>query len=141
MKTVSVQVQGDHLETLTCTRAPVDAVAELVWNSLDADATLVRVHLDWNPLGGLKAVRVSDNGHGLVYDEAIAAFEKLGGSWKKGAGRTRGKGRLLHGKYGKGRFRAFALGDTVEWKTRYADNGGVSAYAITGRRSSLGTVN
>jgi hypothetical protein len=137
MKTIAVQVQGDHLETLTRTRAPVDAVAELIWNSLDADATLVRVHLDWNPLGGLKAIRVSDNGQGLVYDEAIAGFEKLGGSWKKGAGRTRGKGRLLHGKHGKGRFRAFALGDTVEWKTWYADDAAVFAYRIIGRRSSL----
>lgn len=139
MKTVSVQVQGDHLETLTRTRAPVDAVAELIWNSLDADATQVRVALDSNPLGGLKALRVSDNGHGLAYDEAIAAFEKLGGSWKRSAGKTKGKGRLLHGKHGKGRFRAFGLGDTVEWRTRYSDNGGVSGYTITGRRSSLAT--
>jgi hypothetical protein len=139
MRTISVQVQGDHLETLARARAPIDAVAEMIWNSLDADATLVQVSLDSNAIGGLRAVRVSDNGQGLRYDEAVAAFEKLGGSWKKNAGRSRGKGRLLHGKHGKGRFRAFALGDTVEWTTRYADNGGLAAYTITGHRSSLAT--
>jgi hypothetical protein len=139
LKTISVQVQGDHLETLARTRSPIDAVAEMIWNSLDADATLVQVSFESNAIGGLRAVRVLDNGLGLPYDEAVSAFEKLGGSWKKSAGRTRGKGRLLHGKQGKGRFRAFALGDTVEWKTRFADNGGITAYAITGRRASLAT--
>lgn len=139
MRTISVQVQGDHLETLARTRSPIDAVAEMIWNSLDADATLVQVSLDSNALGGLRAVSVLDNGQGLRYDEAISAFERLGGSWKKNAGRTRGKGRLLHGKHGKGRFRAFALGDTVEWKTRYADNGELASYTITGRRSTLAT--
>lgn len=137
MKKLQVQVQGDHLETLTRTRAPVEAVAELIWNSVDADAVLVRVHLESNHLGGLKAVRVSDDGHGLPYEDALGAFEKLGGSWKKNVGRTQGKGRLLHGKQGKGRFKVFGLGDTVEWRTRYRDNGGLSGYTITGHRSSL----
>lgn len=136
---ISVQVQGDHLETLARARSPIDAVAEMIWNGLDADATLVQVSLDSNAMDGLQGIRVMDNGHGLRYDEAIASFEKLGGSWKKSAGRTRGKGRLLHGKHGKGRFRAFSLGDTVEWKTRYTDNGGLAGYTITGRRSNLAT--
>jgi hypothetical protein len=137
---ISVQVQGDHLDTLARAGAPIDAVAELIWNSLDADATRVRVELDYNTIGGLKTVRVSDNGQGLRYDEVVPAFQKLGGSWKKSAGKTRVKGRLLHGKHGRGRFRAFALGDTVEWTTRYSDNGGVSTFTITGRRSTLATV-
>lgn len=93
MKTVLVQVQGDHLKTLTGTRAPADAIAELIWNSLDADATQVRVDVESNCIGGLKFLGVSDNGPGLAYDDTTAAFEKLGGSWKRTAGNTRGKGR------------------------------------------------
>jgi hypothetical protein len=33
-----VQVEGDHLKRLASSR-PVQAVAELIWNAVDADAT------------------------------------------------------------------------------------------------------
>ena len=37
-----VQVESDHLKRLSAAR-PIPAVAELIWNALDADATRV----DW----------------------------------------------------------------------------------------------
>ena len=44
MKRVSVSVQNDYLERMSKTR-PINAVAELVWNSLDADADKIKVKL------------------------------------------------------------------------------------------------
>ena len=38
MKTITVEVKQDHLETLSKTRKPIIAVAELIWNGLDASA-------------------------------------------------------------------------------------------------------
>ena len=38
---------------------------------------------------------------------------------------------------GKGRFKAFALGDWVEWNTTYKDNDKTYKYTITGKSSSL----
>jgi hypothetical protein len=136
MKTVAVQVQGDHLANLAHARSPIAAVTELVWNGLDADATEVRVTLVPAPLGGLQAIRVGDNGHGLSYEDAIPAFQNLGGSWKRGKIRTQ-KGRLLHGRLGKGRFRAFALGGHVVWTTRFKGQEGLLEYSISGDYSNL----
>lgn len=138
MKTISVKVQSDHLESIAKVRKPLIAVAELIWNGLDADATEVTIEFVSNSMGGLEAIRVTDNGHGLRYDDAEAAFEKLGGSWKKGEPRSKEKKRILHGKHGKGRFRAFALGNKVSWLTRCRDNSGISEFRITGSRDQLG---
>ena len=51
MRTISVQVQPDHLRRMTAVKRPVLAVTELVWNGLDADATRVRVILEKDKLG------------------------------------------------------------------------------------------
>lgn len=134
--TIEVEVQRDHLERLATSKSPIAAVTELVWNALDADAQRVEVELSRNQLGGLDEITVSDDGHGLPAQEAANAFSRLGGSWKMRKARTEG-GRILHGQQGKGRFQAFALGEEVEWSTRYADSGTVYQYQIRGSRSSL----
>jgi hypothetical protein len=136
MTTISVQVQQDHLEHLAATGNPIGALAELIWNSLDADATLVEVDLHRNDLGGISWVSVRDNGCGLRHDEALEAFRRLGGSWKKSRSRTVG-GRLLHGKLGRGRFKAFALGRRVVWKTVYEEKGRAVTFSITGNRNNI----
>ena len=138
MKEVRVEVQSDHLERMAHVRKPLLAVAELVWNSLDADADQVKVTLSANELGGVTRVRVSDNGHGIHYDESVPAFKNLGGSPKRLTQRTRDRRRLLHGKAGKGRFRAFSLGNRVTWRTVYKKNGDLLEYTITGTRAGLG---
>ena len=40
------------------------AIAELIWNSVDADADRVDVTLHDDRLGGIKSIDVTDNGHG-----------------------------------------------------------------------------
>jgi len=132
-KTFQVEVQDDHLRKVSQSQRPVLAVAELIWNALDADADEVRVTVLVNGLGGVEGVQVADNGHGIPYSEAEVAFSKLGGSWKQGARRSRGKQRLLHGREGRGRFRAFSIGTKVEWDVRYASASGVQRYTVAMR--------
>lgn len=138
MKRVSVSVQNDYLERMSKTR-PINAVAELVWNALDADADKIKIKLFENEMGGLEKLTVTDNGHGLDYSLAEQAFGNLGGSWKKKERKTRGKKRFLHGRQGKGRFSAFALGQTVEWKSKFKANGKSAKFSVVGKRASLGT--
>ncbi len=88
MQTISVQVQEDHLRRLSHVKRPILALAELIWNSLDADATTINVIFDRNALGGLDRIRVVDNGIGMQPDKALDAFGRLGGSWKQLAART-----------------------------------------------------
>ncbi|WP_420441767.1 ATP-binding protein [Candidatus Palauibacter sp.] len=126
----TVEVQPDFLQRQTKAR-PIRAVAELVWNGLDADATRVDVRLFRNELGMTKIV-VRDNGHGIPYQEAPQFFTHLGGSWKEPGGTTKTKGRMLHGYEGRGRFKVFALGNVADWRVTYrTDDGDLRAYDIT----------
>lgn len=52
---------------------PASVVKELVENSIDAGAT--RIHVDIE-LGGRRLMRITDNGEGMLRDDAILAFER-----------------------------------------------------------------
>ena len=119
---VSVSVQSDHLTRLARRASPVRAVAELIWNSLDADADSVAVGLTEGLLGTLDALEVRDNGTGMGFDTAREYFGRLGGSWKRPGETTSKDGRPLHGKLGRGRFLAFGAGKVIEWSTRFEDS-------------------
>jgi hypothetical protein len=118
---ISVQVADDHLKKLATTRKAVDALSEIVWNSLDADALNVTVILVENGLGGIDRIVVKDDGSGFSPLELDCAFTNLGDSWKRQANRTRFTGRLLHGKEGQGRFKGLSLGLNVSWRTTWRD--------------------
>jgi len=139
MKKVRIQVQNDHLERMTKVKKPILAIAELIWNAFDADSEKVTVRFYNNPLGGIDTIEVSDNGHGITYEDAESCFGSLGGSWKQYSGRSKQKGRLLHGRAGKGRFRSFCLGELVKWRTTYRENGTTFSYEIKGHYGDLGT--
>ncbi len=121
-KTFDIQVQDDHLERIAQTRNPILALAELIWNAVDADATHIDVTLVEDGLYGLKIIRVADNGHGIPFAQAEELFSRLGGSWKQSRVHSNEQKRMLHGKAGKGRFRAFSLGRVVDWDVCVADH-------------------
>lgn len=116
---IEVQLDPHHLEALTHA-APLTAIAELIWNALDADAMNVRVTLAENDLQGIEEIKVEDDGHGMTHERAVEGFKSLGGSWKRLAGNSPA-GRALHGREGRGRFRAAGLGSRVRWHTVAAD--------------------
>ena len=116
-----LEASADHVEGLASEKQPVRAIAELIWNSLDADATEVRVVLERNAADGIERVAVVDNGHGISPEEAVSAFTRIGGSWKKHASGTKDLGRPLHGNSGQGRLRAFALGSQIRWTSTALD--------------------
>lgn len=134
---IEVQAQADHLAALVRAK-PITALSEVIWNALDADASRVDVSIKESPLGGIEKIVISDDGEGLAYTEAQTAFGNLGGSWKRPGGRTRQQGRSLHGRDGKGRFRAFSLGSKVQWEVHtHNDLGRLDRYLIIGKRDNL----
>jgi hypothetical protein len=137
MKEIPVKVQNDHLERMIAVKTPVLAVAELIWNALDAEAGLVEVTFDVNDLGAAEKVVIKDDGHGMQYEDAEYSFGNLGGSWKKLAKQSKNGVRRLHGQKGQGRFKAFALGSRVTWKTCYKTNGHFAKYSVLGRKDHL----
>jgi hypothetical protein len=117
MARISLEAGNDLVERLAHENDPVKAVVELVWNSLDADAHSVAVALHRNEADGVTGVEVADDGHGMAPEELSSAFRWVGNSWKRMARRSKGEQRPLHGRFGQGRLRAFALGTQIEWVT------------------------
>lgn len=125
-----VSAHADHIAKVTAVRKPILAVAELVWNALDADAKRVDIDLEYNDLDALVAIDVSDDGWGMSPEQAHQSFSGLGGSWKRLAVRTEHENRVVHGKEGQGRFKALALGRFVKWSVNYRDKGKLQSFAL-----------
>lgn len=120
MTVLELKAQQDALQKIATTRDPVRALAEFVWNALDADATHVSVTLDRNALGGLDSITIRDDGTGISAERALADFENLGASWKRTRQRTR-LNRVLHGKEGQGRLRFFSVAQRARWSSVFQE--------------------
>lgn len=134
-KIIDIGVERDHIDSLT-KASGITAISELIWNSLDADAT--EIHVEYKPttLGGYEYIIIRDNGHGLSYEKAQEVFSKLGGSDKKVKTQSP-NGRQLHGKEGKGRYKSLALGDLVKFKSTYWSNGSLLNFTAIIDRNKL----
>ena len=131
MKQLTVKLGTDQIERFSKATA-VQAIEELVWNGYDADAMSIAITVEMDPAGlGVAGLRVLDDGHGIPFDRLDKAFETIGDSVKLAMRKTPG-GRMPRGRHGRGRFKAFALANTVQWISRYADGGGVAQFTIHG---------
>ena len=138
MTELVLQASDDLVARLAHEGDPVRAVVELIWNAVDGEANTVTVLLDRDgALDAITAVAVEDDGHGITSDEVEATFGRIGDSWKKHSERTRNGLRILHGKLGEGRLRAFALGSRVVWASRSVNTAGeCQDVMITGDRGN-----
>lgn len=126
MPTKTITIQSDSLKRITKS-ASVAALAELIWNSLDAGATKIDVNYSQDILN--QYIEVVDNGSGIKYSIADEYFDKLGGSWKSQK-KVTDSNRPMHGEKGEGRFKAFSLGKTISWSTVYSDGSVKKGYSI-----------
>ena len=134
-KIIDIGVEKDHIESLTRANG-ISALAELLWNSLDADASEVKIEYAATKLGSYEYIKIIDNGHGLTYEKAQDVFSRLGGSEKKNKTQSP-NGRQYHGKEGKGRYKGLALGDLVKFTSTYQSNDTTSEFTITIDRNQL----
>jgi Histidine kinase-, DNA gyrase B-, and HSP90-like ATPase len=100
MTTVQLEAKSDHILRLAGVRDPFCAIAEMIWNAVDAEATTVDVHIELNAVDGVGEVIVSDNDHGMNHQECLMHFRHLGGSWKLRPSRRGTSSGPLHGKNG-----------------------------------------
>ncbi len=116
-KNITVTAKSDHFSKIS-KATPVNALSELIWNALDADAEKIEVFCKEYD-GHITEVVVKDNGTGIEYSRISDLFGSLGGSWKANAEKTINQGRFLHGKEGQGRFKSLSIGRVVVWKVVY----------------------
>jgi len=124
MTELILRAGADHVARLAHESDPARAVIELVWNAIDAEATDVSVRFDHSEMDAISKTTVTDDGHGISLDELPGAFGRIGDSWKMTASKSKNGKRGLHGRFGEGRLRAFALGSRVEWDSHSRDTTG-----------------
>jgi hypothetical protein len=134
---VKIEIEEDFMARQTRAE-PVHALAELIWNSVDADASRVTVEFEFKDLAqGMSKIVVYDDGEGIPRDQARQLFGHLGGSWKRLKRRTSAKDRFVHGQEGRGRYKAFALGRAADWKVCYLAADKQKSYTISLLESDL----
>lgn len=134
---IAISAQEDFLERQS-SAPPLKALAELVWNGLDAGSESVEIRLVQNGIEGLEEIHVKDYGTGIQHSEIKELFGKLGASWKKEKNKI--NGRALHGKNGQGRLKAFSLGNHVRWSTTFSSATGVKSFNINGSSTALNSL-
>lgn len=87
---------------------PHIALAELVKNAYDADATLCEITFDDD------GIRISDNGHGMDKDEFFRFWMRIGTTHKQESGHSRRLRRPVTGSKGVGRLSAQFLAHEIE---------------------------
>lgn len=123
-----LQAKADFIKKVA-QATPVNAVAELIWNSLDADSNNVWVTVT-HELDCVSTIEVKDDGHGINYSQVQTLFTNIGNSWKR-TKRISKKGRELHGKEGKGRLKAKSLGRVCDWITTYQEGSEFYTYTVS----------
>lgn len=137
MSIITVEAKTDFLQVVSKDN-PYNALAEIVWNGFDASSDIVKVFTRENGLGALESIEVHDAGTGIDPSKLKDFFGGLGGSWKKQAKKLGNK--VLHGEKGRGRFKAYAIGERVEWHTKFNNNSNVIEYVIKGDVNSIAQV-
>lgn len=115
-----------HLGVQMYAGRPVPAIAELISNAWDADATKAEVRLplteSWDPADQNQFIEVLDDGNGMTWDMVRDAYLDVGRDRREAEGTDRSPGgRLLQGRKGVGKLAGFGIADVMEVQTVYKD--------------------
>ncbi len=113
-------INDDHTMDAYIKGNAFEALTQIIHNSLDASASRIDVSIKYNLLGVIETISVLDNGCGIKAPDKNNEWDpflRRGYSEKK-IGQTNKFNRNLHGKNGDGRFKSYALGAVVEWKSK-----------------------
>ena len=91
--TLKVNLSDDHLKRVSRAN-PIQAIEELIWNSLDADATKIFLRVESNEIGN-QTIVIEDNGSGISEKQASKYLGFIGNSWKATKSETE-SGRPIH---------------------------------------------
>lgn len=135
MKNIDVILGKDHLEDISSAK-PIPAIKEIIWNAFDSNSLIVKVLFHkYSNTNTIEKVTIQDQGEGIPHHNVSSLFGSLGESWKKDA--KKNGDRSSHGQYGKGRFKAFSLGEIVVWSTCVEDKGKYFRYSIKGNANNI----
>jgi hypothetical protein len=91
---------------------PWQAIAELIWNGFDADATEVRISIHETAADGTESVTILDDGNGIEFRKSTNNFKRFNDSLKVTSYDT-------HGSHGRGRLSFSKICNLATWYTRH----------------------
>jgi len=119
-------------------QSPVAAIAELVANAWDADATEVDVTLP-DHLGEDAEIVVADNGTGMTFGECQECYLNVGRNRRMEDGRNRTPNdRPLLGRKGIGKFAGFGIADIIQVETTSKETGERTVFELNLRELRKG---
>ncbi|GAB5441087.1 MAG: hypothetical protein Fues2KO_14360 [Fuerstiella sp.] len=106
-------------------QSPVAAIAELISNSWDADATEVEVTIPCNSIDDSSTIVISDNGIGMTFDECQNRFLNVGYARRgeDACEKSPTYGRPILGRKGIGKFAGFGIAELVRVETTSRNSG------------------
>ncbi|NLI71986.1 MAG: hypothetical protein GX361_04565 [Bacteroidales bacterium] len=129
-KTQTVHITSTGIRKILDKYTPERAISEFIWNGFDANAT--EVHLDFIigsvEFDTIESLTISDNGHGICYEELSDHFQKFYESPKlRESSQTN---YYIRGKNGYGRLTFFKFARFAEWQTVYQKDKNNYSYNI-----------
>ncbi|SEA47158.1 ATP-binding protein [Pedobacter hartonius] len=107
------------------------ALAEYVWNGFDAHADTVEISYTSNELGFIDGLEISDNGHGINFENLSIKFDPFFESEKATYLPLNKNRSVMHGKNGVGRLTFFKFANDAEWQTTFLQGGSLQSGRIT----------
>lgn len=93
---------------------PCDALIELIWNGIDANAKNITITINENEFGSVDSAYVLDNGDGIDFINIDENFGKFNDSAKK-------EDFSQHGSHGRGRLAFHCICHDATWYTKRSD--------------------
>jgi hypothetical protein len=107
------------------------ALAEYIWNGFDANADTVEISYTSNELGFIDGLEISDNGHGINFENLSIKFDPFFESEKALYLPLNKNKSVMHGKNGVGRLTFFKFANDAEWQTTFLQRGSLQSGRIT----------
>ncbi len=123
-----VTINNKSVDSAGITKDYKEAIAELIWNGYDANATSINIEFDANEIDTVNYLKIIDNGDGIQYDNINETFGSFLDSHKKNSFQ---RSSYVRGKEGKGRFSFTTFADKAAWHTVFKKEGKLLEYTIT----------
>lgn len=125
MSKQSVEITSSGIKKVLQKYTAERAIAEYIWNGFDAKAAIINVdfEIDSKEFDTYKAISISDNGEGIIYEDLLERFRKFYESNK--ASISADSNDLTRGKNGYGRFTFHKFARYAKWFTKYYKQDGI----------------
>src|SRR6218665_1696470 len=115
----SVKITSKGIQKVLKNYQPRLAVAEYIWNGFDAGADTVHLNFEYDALGNVTRMEISDNGKGIDFNRLSVTFNPFYDSEKAVEITAPKHTSVMHGKNGVGRLTFFTFAHTAKWLSTF----------------------